>query len=113
MGKWSKCTLPEGFEKRVDELKNMTYSEINDLWISHGSLMLNDFANMNWYWSQMNGWACIDNCEGANAPAMLQVFCRYSDTTNDDKRVHFEKLCICLAVEFNAPREEATQDEEE
>lgn len=104
MGKWATVTFPEGFDKREEELKDMTNAAINDLWIYYGSLSLSDFANMEWYCSRSNRWACIDNCESKDAPAMFKVFCKYTDYIEDEKRIIFEKMCICLAVEFNAPR---------
>lgn len=105
MGKWATCTFPIGFDERFQELKELSAHHINDLWEQHGSLALGDFANMGWYWSQSNGWACIDNCEGKNPPANFKIFCKYSDHINDDFRINFEKLAVVLACEFHMPRE--------
>ena len=105
MGKWANCTFPNGFEERHEELKHLGDKQIDELWVKYGSLSLGDFANMSWYWSSVNGWACVDNCDGKNAPAMLKVLCNYRDYLNDEKRIVFEKICIILAVEFHAPRE--------
>lgn len=105
MGKWASVNLPEGFEKRLEEMKHLTDDQIHDLWIKNGSLSLGDFSNMGWYWSSLNGWACIDNCEGKNAPATFKVFCNYKDYLNDPKRIVFEKMCIVLASEMGALRE--------
>lgn len=105
MGKWANVNLPEGFEKRLEEMKHLTDDQIHDLWIKNGSLSLGDFSNMGWYWSSINSWACIDNCEGKNAPATFKVFCNYKDYLNDPKRIVFEKMCIVLASEMGALRE--------
>lgn len=105
MGKWATVNLPEGFEKRLEEMKHLTDNQIHELWIKGGSLSLGDFSNMGWYWSSLNDWACIDNCEGKNAPATFKVFCNYKDYLNDPKRIVFEKMCIVLAGEMGALRE--------
>ncbi len=104
MGKWSNATLPEGLEERFNELRTCPISDIDSLWAACGSLSLGDFANMRWYWSSLNGWACIDNCEGPNPPANFKIFIGYEIYANDNTRLRMEKIAAILASEFNMPR---------
>lgn len=100
MGKFSMVVKPEGFDKRYDELRNFSDAHINALWITNGSRTLGDYKCMQMYWSKLNGWACIDNAEGKDAPADFKIFFPYEDAVDVDRSMRMIKIACILASEF-------------
>lgn len=95
MGKYSTIHLPNGFKEKHEFLIGLSEGRLNELWATYGSKTLADYG-LQWYWSQMNDWSCIDNSDN---DSNFRIGFNYRTANIDRLRIYAERLAVILAAE--------------